>query len=115
MFSFERFCELVRFDPKTPSPQSETYWKIYKKFGDRTIVPKINWAGFAFWINPIPLPAYVFHILCYAVRRASDRALYHHVPVRSRKWRMPTAHSLENIIYSANFQFLLSTLHSAQI
>lgn len=48
MFSFERFCELVRFDPKTPSPQSETYWKIYKKFGDRTIVPKINWAGFAF-------------------------------------------------------------------
>ncbi len=48
MFSFERFCELVRFNPKKSSPQSEYYWNLYKKFGDRTLVPKINWAGFAF-------------------------------------------------------------------
>lgn len=48
MFSFERFCELVRFKPQESSPQFDYYWKIYQKFGDRTLIPKINWAGFAF-------------------------------------------------------------------
>lgn len=48
MFSFERFCELVRFKPQESSPQSDYYWKIYQKFGDRTLIPKMNWAGFAF-------------------------------------------------------------------
>lgn len=48
MFSFQRFCELVRFQPKESSPPFNYYWHIYQKFGDRTLIPKINWAGFAF-------------------------------------------------------------------
>jgi hypothetical protein len=48
MFSFQRFCELVRFNPQKSSPQSDYYWKLYQKFGDRSLIPKINWAGFAF-------------------------------------------------------------------
>lgn len=48
MLSFERFCELVRFKPQESSSQSDYYWKIYQKFGGRTLIPKMNWAGFAF-------------------------------------------------------------------
>lgn len=48
MFSFERFCEIVRFNSQESSLQSEYYWKIYQKFGDKTLIPKINWAGFVF-------------------------------------------------------------------
>ena len=48
MFSFNRFCELVCFKPQESSESSDYYWKIYHGFGDRTLVPKINWAGFAF-------------------------------------------------------------------
>jgi|GEM_PF-6901899 len=48
MFSFERFCELVRFKFQEPSESSDYYWKIYQKFSDQTFIPKINWAGFAF-------------------------------------------------------------------
>ncbi len=48
MLSPDHFFSLVRFSPNKESIQSNYYWNLYKKFHKNFIVPKINWAGFAF-------------------------------------------------------------------